>query len=73
VRTHVTRRSLAGAAAALVIVWTSGLLMAHPMPTHSSAASARHCDHRHEPALAHLFCLGSPLAAAQRACPHQHA
>lgn len=73
VRSHVTRRSLAGAAAALVIVWTSGVLMAHPMPSHSSAASARHCDHRHETALVHLFCLGSPFAAAQRECPHQHA
>ena len=73
VRSHVTRRSLAGAAAALVIVWTSGVLMAHPMPSHASPASARHCDHHHETALAHLFCLGSPFAAAQRECPHQHA
>ena len=32
VGTHVTRRSLALAGAALVAVWVSGLMMAHPLP-----------------------------------------
>ncbi|MDQ6885826.1 MAG: M48 family metalloprotease [Gemmatimonadota bacterium] len=32
VGTHVTRRSLAGAGAALAAVWVSGLMMAHPLP-----------------------------------------
>ena len=32
VGTHVTRRSLAGAGAALAAVWISGLMMAHPLP-----------------------------------------
>ena len=32
VGTHVTRRSLAGAGAALIAVWMSGLIMAHPLP-----------------------------------------
>ncbi|MBA3671739.1 MAG: M48 family metalloprotease [Gemmatimonadaceae bacterium] len=32
VRTHVTRGSLASAGAALVMVWLSGLIMAHPLP-----------------------------------------
>ena len=32
VGTHVTRRSLAGAGAALAAVWMSGLMMAHPLP-----------------------------------------
>ncbi len=32
VGTHVTRRSLAGAGAALVAIWVSGLMMAHPLP-----------------------------------------
>lgn len=32
VGTHVTRRSLAGAAAVLTAVWMSGLIMAHPLP-----------------------------------------
>lgn len=71
VRSHVTRLSLAGAAAALAVVWTSGVLMAHPLPAHAAEAGARHCDHRQETAFAHLFCLGSPFAA-QRECPHKH-
>lgn len=31
--THVTRRSLGGAAAALALVWISGLVVTHPMPS----------------------------------------
>lgn len=72
VRSHVTRRSVIGAAAALALVWSSGVLMAHPLPSTSPLAHERHCDHRHAPALAHLFCLGSPLAAPPAHCPHQH-
>lgn len=37
VRTHVTRRSLASAGAVLVMVWFSGLMMAHPLPTDVAA------------------------------------
>ena len=70
-RSHVTRRSLVGAAAALALVWTSGLLMAHPLPAASPVAHERHCDHRHESAIAHLFCLGSPLATPRAHCPHR--
>lgn len=32
VGTHVTRRSVAGAASILTLVWLSGLMMAHPLP-----------------------------------------
>jgi Zn-dependent protease with chaperone function len=71
-RSHVTRRSLVGAAAALALVWSSGILMAHPLPVTSTLAHERHCDHRHEPALAHLFCLGSPFATPPTHCPHPH-
>ena len=70
VRTHVTRRSVIGAAAALIVVWTSGAIMAHPLPTHTDAVHARHCDHRQRPAFAHLFCMGSPFAPKQGPCPH---
>lgn len=70
VRTHVTRRSIIGAVAALVVVWTSGAIMAHPLPAHADEMHARHCDHRGRPALAHLFCMGSPFAPAQGECPH---
>jgi Zn-dependent protease with chaperone function len=68
---HVTRRSLVGAAAALMLVWIPGILMAHPLPDASAMAHERHCDHRHESAVAHLFCLGSPFARLARHCPHQ--
>lgn len=72
-RSHVTRRSLLTAVAALALVWSSGTLMAHPMPAASPVAHHRHCDHRSELAFAHLFCLGSPLAAALEPCPHDDA
>ena len=64
VGTHVTRRSLSGAAILLVAVWTSGLIMAHPMPAEAagvssnSSADTYHCTHHHRWPLAHLFCLG---------------
>ena len=68
---HVTRRSLAGAAGALLLVWIPGVLMAHPLPDASAMAHERHCDHRHESPVAHLFCLGSPFTSLPRHCPHQ--
>lgn len=71
-RSHVTRRSLVGAAAVLALVWSSGVLMAHPLPAASSVVHERHCDHRGELAIAHLFCLGSPFASVSADCPHQH-
>ena len=71
-RSHVTGRSLAGAAGALALVWISGALMAHPLPSASDVSHERHCDHRYEAAIAHLFCLGSPLAATASDCPHTH-
>jgi Zn-dependent protease with chaperone function len=70
---HVTRRSLVGAATALALVWVSGMLVTHPLPTTSAVAHERHCDHRDEWPLAHLFCLGKPLVAAPTHCPHQSA
>ena len=39
VGTHVTRRSIAGAGAALAAVWVSGLMMAHPLPAEIEAQS----------------------------------
>lgn len=71
-RSHVTGRSLAGAAGALALVWISGGLMAHPLPSASEVTHERHCDHRYETAIAHLFCLGSPLATTASDCPHAH-
>lgn len=70
VRSHVTRRSIAGAAGALALVWISGVLMAHPLPSASELAHERHCDHRRQSAIAHLFCLGSPFKDPAEDCPH---
>ena len=84
VRTHVTRRSLGGAAAALALVWTSGLLMAHPLAAesehmHGVTAAAQHepqhsgpaeCAHHAGPAILHIFCPGLSLGAAHHPCPH---
>ncbi len=43
--THVTRRSVIGAIAALALVWTSGLMVAHPLAAqrvaHTSAITSR--------------------------------
>lgn len=71
VRSHVTRRSLVAAAAALIVVWTSGVLATHPLPAQAADAHARHCDHQHAAPLAHLFCMRSPLSAKPVDCPHR--
>lgn len=73
VRSHVTRRSIVGAALALGLVWSSGVLMAHPLPnvTHATGV-APHCEHDGRFALEHLFCLGSPFAQFRHhECPHR--
>ncbi len=73
VRSRVTRRSLVGAAAALMLLWASSVSVVHPLPATSPVVHERHCDHRGELPIAHLFCLGISLSSAPRHCPHQHA
>ena len=63
--THLTRRSVTGATGALVAVWISGLMMAHPLPAANSALE--HCAHHHAFALMHLFCSGE---VARHRCAH---
>ena len=78
VRTHVTRRSLVGAAVALALVWSSGVLMAHPLPaqgghgdsTHGPAGATRDCTHHTGPAILHVFCPGIAIGSARYPCPH---
>jgi Zn-dependent protease with chaperone function len=77
VGTHVTRRSLGGAGATLVAVWVSGLMMAHPLPSETVAASgahdhatAVHCEHEGAFAWSHLFCLGFGAHPDGMPCPH---
>jgi Zn-dependent protease with chaperone function len=69
--THVTRRSLVGAAAALMVVWVSGVVVAHPLPAASAThAFADHCEHHRQNAFTHLFCLYSAVQPSQAFCPH---
>jgi len=81
-RTHVTWRSLVGAAAALVLVWTSGVVVVHPLPGQTTHSAREHtgavegrpdCTTHDGPALVHLFCEGRALGAAQHRCLHADA
>lgn len=69
VTSHVTRRSIIGAALALGLVWTSGVLMVHPLPSERPDVPT-HCTHHDELAITHLFCLGLPFSALLKDCPH---
>ena len=80
-RSHVTARSLAAAAIMLVAALTSGVVMAHPLPsppagsavisdgdrTHGEYGSK--CAQHQGPALLHLFCKGVPGAPRAADCP----
>jgi beta-lactamase regulating signal transducer with metallopeptidase domain len=79
VGTHVTRRSLSGAFAALALVWVSGLIMAHPVSAQSAGMVEElpggqqgpiHCQHRGGSALGHIFCLGFAHHVDGAHCPH---
>lgn len=66
-RSHVTRRSVAGAFAILLVAWTAGVLVTHPLP---SAAHRAHCDHHNDSPFGHLFCLGLFDGVRPQDCPH---
>lgn len=70
VSTHVTGRSLAGAAFALFLVTASGVLVAEPSPGERSLSATHHCAHVEEFLLAHLFCPGLHAGARTERCPH---
>ena len=61
--THTSTRSLLGAVAALALVWSSGVMVLHPLSDDHSGEHA-HCDHPREAPLAHLFCRTTLSAAA---------
>ncbi len=74
---HVTRRSLATAGAALTAALISGLIMVHPLPgstvsgaLHSGGPAAAHCVHPHRSPFSHIFCLGSVGRSGTAHCPH---
>lgn len=69
-RSRVTRRSVLSAAFALSLAWTSGAVMAHPLPSRT-AEHAEHCEHHGAAAVFHLFCLGLSAAPAADRCPHR--
>ena len=71
--THVTRRSLAAAFAGLLLVWSSGLAVAHPLParTEHGAAHGGHCTQHHGWALEHLFCFAGHARTPGALCPHE--
>lgn len=49
-RSHLNRRSIVGALGVLLVAWTAGVLVTHPLP---SDAGSTHCDH-HEIGRAHV-------------------
>ncbi len=71
VGTHVSGRSIGGAAAALVAVWLSGAMVLHPLPsTGDPSDPVAHCTHPHAWSVSHLFCRGVRLRGLPDACPH---
>lgn len=67
---HLTRRSVAGAALALVLVVSSGAFVA-PSGSTSHPLHSSHCQHRGESALRHLLCAGfHRLPGDAFHCPH---
>jgi hypothetical protein len=71
-RSHLTKLSVAGAVVVLGLLWSTALVVSHPLPngTRGDGVSA-HCHEHHGSALGHLFCLRGPLSAdPQQICPH---
>lgn len=79
--THVTRRSIAGATATMLLVLVSGVLMSHPLSAETGAMGgmdhghhghgvARDCNGHAGPAILHIFCPGMSLGRISNPCPH---
>lgn len=59
--THVTRRSVTAAVCMLLLAWSSGAVMAHPLPETAPQSALTHGDHSNcrdhaGPAFFHLLC-----------------
>ena len=69
---HVTRRSIAGAIGALLVVWMSGAIMAHPMSAamHANGHGDEDCTSHPGLAVLHVICDGFPFSAPASDCPH---
>jgi hypothetical protein len=64
-RSNVTRRSMAGAAIALLLAWSSSVAVAHPLP----ADHHLHCHDHSGSRVPHIFC-SSCLHFRSEDCPH---
>ncbi len=72
IATHLSRRAIVWAVAALFVVWTSGIMVLHPLPgTPQSGNAPIHCVHPHQLAIMHLFCRGLDLGSMPAECPHR--
>lgn len=74
---HTSTRSLFAATAALLLTWSSGVMVLHPLtdPSDHGAHAPAHCDHPQSLPLSHLFCRGwtSSISDAGAPCPHDQA
>ncbi len=71
VGTHVSRRTIGAATAALVAVWLSGVMVLHPLlPPDDPATSPAHCSHPDGWAITHIFCRGVGPGPLAENCPH---
>lgn len=74
---HTSTRSLIAATAALLLTWSSGVMVMHPLsdPADHGTHGPAHCDHPQRLPLSHLFCRGGTVSSAETEapCPHDDA
>lgn len=73
---HTSTRSLVAATVALLLTWSSGVMVLHPLsdPSLHAAHGPAHCDHPGANPLTHLFCRGWSFGGDGRSgCPHEDA
>lgn len=66
---RLTRRSLVAASLALLLAWSAGFVVAHPLAAGEDGAHAEHCQHGGFATLLHLYCPG--YTAERPDCPHR--
>lgn len=72
IATHLSRRAIGWAVVALLAVWTSGIMVLHPLAgTPESGNAPIHCAHPHQLAIMHLFCRGLDVRSMPAECPHR--
>ncbi len=72
---HTSTRSLVAASVALLLAWSSGVMVLHPLsdPNDHATHGPAHCDHPGANPLTHLFCRGWTFDSDSRGCPHEEA